>query len=60
MAQKQKIHAKGTSEVRYFWSVGCRGEQTGEYRSRHSNKNAVIAEFARNGKTVMTIRPVLA
>jgi len=56
----QKIHSKGTPEARYFWNVGCKGEKTGEYRSRHSNKAAVVAEFARHGKQVMVITPVQA
>ena len=55
----QKIHGSG-SEKRYFWSVGVKGEATGVYRSRHATKSGVLSEFARNGKTVMCIRPVKA
>ena len=55
---KQKT--TGSIDKRYFWSVGAQGEQTGVYRSRHSTAQGVISEFARNGKRVMTIRPITA
>jgi hypothetical protein len=53
----QKMHGHG-SDVRYFWSVGVKGEPTGVYRSRHRTASGVKAEFARNGKVVMCIRPI--
>ena len=50
----------GNIDKRYFWNVGAKGEDTGIYRSRHATARGVVSEFARNGKTVMSIRPTLA